>query len=248
MFAAMKSEFRKLLTVRSTYVIVGLALLLVVFFAFYATGLKVAQAALADPKMLAGQAQQAIASTGLLGSLVAVLLVTHEYRYNTIMYTLSASNSRTKTFFAKFFVATLFALFFALLVGVLAPALTSLAIHIKGFDMVPQKLDIVSLLWTVLYTGWGYTVLAFVFAMIIRLQVGAISALFLFPAMGESLLGLLLKAKAIYLPFNSLQAVVGQASPALLHVSPGKGAAIFFGYAAFGLFISWILFLRRDAI
>ena len=247
MFAAIKSEFRKIITVRSTYVITGIALVLVIFFAFYATGLRATQAALLNPYMLADQAREAIIATGTLGSLVAVLLVTHEYRYNTIMYTMTSSNSRTKTFLAKLLVVTGFALVFSLLVAALAPALTSLAIHIKGFNLVPQRSNIASMIWQVLFVGWGYIVMGFVFGMIIRAQVGAISALFLIPAVVEQLLGLLMKASAIYLPYNALQAVVGQAEKALTHISPGRGAVVFLGYVAFGLVLAWQLFVRRDA-
>jgi ABC-type transport system involved in multi-copper enzyme maturation permease subunit len=247
MFAAIKSEIRKILTLRTTYVIILLATLLTIFYAFYATGLKLGQSELADPHFLQNQVAQAVLLTGLLGSLVGVLLVTQEYRYNTIMYTLTASNSRTKTFLAKFIVVTLFAVCFTLFIGVLSPFLSVLAIHIKDFQLIPQKMNLLTTLWQALVVGWGYSIMGFVLAMIIRVQVGAISAMFLFPAMVEPLLGLLLKKQAIDLPYNALQAILGQANADLTHVSALHAVGAFAVYAVLGLVISWQLFVRRDA-
>jgi ABC-type transport system involved in multi-copper enzyme maturation permease subunit len=246
MFAAIKSEFRKLITVRSTYVIVGLAVLLVIFFAFYATGIRATQSTVSDIGLLANQSRQAILAVGLLGSLVGVLLVTHEYRYNTIMYTLTSSNSRTKTFLAKLVVITGFSVVYALFIAVLSPALTMAGLATKGLTLVPQHIDVASLLWQVLFVGWGYSMVAFILAMIIRIQVGAISAMFLVPAMLEPLLGLLLKKQAVYLPYNSLQSVL-QSNPDLLHISPLRAAGVFTVYAVVGLVVAWQFFLRRDA-
>lgn len=246
MFAALKSEFRKLITVRSTYVIVGIATLLVVFFAFYTEGIRVTPAALANPHLLANEAKQAVLSVGLLGALVGVLLVTHEYRYNTIMYTLTASNSRTKSLLAKLLVVSGFAITFSLFMGVLSPVLTLVGVHVKGLVLIPQNIPFGSLFWQVLFVGWGYAMLAFIFAVIVRIQVGAVSTMFLVPAMAEPLIGLLLKQNAIYLPYNALQGVV-QANESLGHISPIHAVGVVMVYLVAGWFISWQLFLRRDA-
>lgn len=245
MISSIKSEFRKLLSVRSTYVIVALATALVVFFAFYTEGIRVTQASLHNSGLLANETKQAIVSVGLLGSLVGVLLVTHEYRYNTIMYTLTASRSRTRTLLAKLLVISCFALAFSLFVGVLSPIMTWLGVQVKGLHLVPQSIPIWDLLWKTLFVGWGFSMLAFIFAVIIRIQVGAISTMFLVPAMAEPLLGLLLKHNAVYLPYNSVQAVI-QKIPAG-SISPGRAASVVLIYLAIGCLASWILFLRRDA-
>jgi ABC-2 type transport system permease protein len=247
MRASLKSELRKLLTVRSTYVIFAITAVLVVFFGFYAEGIRASQSSLFNPHLLADGAKQAILSVGLLGSLVGVLLVTHEYRYNTLTYTLTASNSRTKTLFAKLLVVTGFAVVFSLFVGVLSPVMTLAGIHAKGLVLTPQHLSAGSLLWEVVFVGWGYAMMAFIFAMIIRIQVGAISALFLVPAMVEPLLGLLMKKDAIYLPYNALQSVVQTPSADLIHISAGRAVGVVMSYIVVGLLASWILFLRRDA-
>lgn len=246
MFASLKSEFRKLITVRSTYVIFGLATLIVVFFAFYAEGLRVTPSALANPQLLASEAKQAVLTVGLLGALVGVLLVTHEYRYNTIMYTLTASNSRTKALLAKLLVVSGFAVVFSLFMGVLSPVLTLAGIHAKGLTLVPQHIPFGSLLWEVLFLGWGYAMFAFIFAAVVRVQVGAVSTMFLVPAMAEPLLGLLLKKDAVYLPYNALQSIV-QPNGDLTHISAARAVLVVLAYLVTGWLISWQLFLHRDA-
>src|SRR3954467_14136812 len=101
MVASIKAEFRKLWTVRSTYVLFLVAFALVAIFAFYAEGIKASPATVQDAGKLAGEVTNAVVTVSLLGALAGVLLMTHEYRYNTIMYTLTSSNSRSKTLLAK---------------------------------------------------------------------------------------------------------------------------------------------------
>jgi ABC-2 type transport system permease protein len=246
MFAAIKSELRKLVTVRSTYVITAIAIVLIAFFAFYATGWRATPMQLFDQDLLKGQIEQAVLVTGLLGSLVGVLLVTHEYRYNTIMYTLTSSNSRTKTFVAKLVAVTVFSIVFTLLMAILSPLLTVLGINAHGNELVPQTIPLVTIFWKVLFVGWAYSIFAFIFAMIIRVQVGAISMLFLFPAMVESLLAIALRKNAVYLPYNSLQSVLIE-NGALNKVSVMTAVGWVAMYAVLGLVVAHQLFLRRDA-
>ncbi|HSX34621.1 MAG TPA: ABC transporter permease [Candidatus Saccharimonadales bacterium] len=247
MFAAVKSEIRKILTVRSTYAILLVTVLLLGLFSFYATGFRASAAQLLDPNLLKEQIQQAVISTGLLGSIVGLLLVTNEYRYNTIMYTLTSSNSRTKVFFAKFIAVTAFSAVFTLIVAILAPVLTlaGVAVH-GGAGLAPQTLQLSPLFWQVLFVGWGYSIFSFVIAMLIRVQVGAISAVFLIPAMVEPLLGLAMKKDAVYLPFNALQSVVVENS-SLKALSSGAAAGVTALYVAGLLIVAWVLFHRRDA-
>jgi ABC-2 type transport system permease protein len=246
MFAALKSELRKLLTVRSTYVISGIAALLIAFFAFYASGYRASAASLMDVHLLKSQVEQAILAVGLLGSIVGVLLVTHEYRYNTIMYTLTSSNSRTKSFVAKLVAVSIFSFVFTLAAAILSPLLTEAGIAVKGSHLIPQAIPLVTLFWKVLFVGWAYGMLSFVFAMVVRIQVGAISTMFLVPAMVEPLLGLLLKKNAIYLPYNALGSIL-QTNPSLAHISVMAAVGVVSAYVLGGWLIAWQLFLRRDA-
>jgi len=246
MLSSLKAEFRKLLTVRSTYIIFGITVLLVIFFAFYAEGIKATTEALYNPGLLVSESKQAIMAVGLLGAMVGVLLVTHEYRYNTVMYTLTASNSRTKVILAKLLTVSAFAVVFSLVVGSLSPALTYLGIHLKGHALVHQVFPVWDVLWRVVFVGWGYAMLGFIFASAIRIQVGAISAMFLVPAMVEPLVGLLLKQNAVYLPFNDLQTVLMHQGT-LKTISVANAAWLFVIYVVGGMLITWQLFVRRDA-
>lgn len=243
MLAAIKSEFRKLLSIRSTYIITALAVLLVIFFAFYVEGLRANAAAGSNPGLLASETINAIGAVGTLGCLVGVLLLTHEYRYNTIMYTLTASRSRTNTFLAKIIVISIFSVIFSIVMAGLAPMLTWLGMHLHGVMLVPQSYPFADLLWRTAFSGWGFAMLGLLFSFLLRHQVGAIAALFLFPATVEPLLGLLLKGNAKYLPYNLLNAV----NDNMNNMSHGHAALLFACYLLVGYLVAWQLFLRRDA-
>src|ERR1700690_121413 len=96
MRAALKAELRKLLTVRSTYFILIVVLLLEVLFAFYISGWRATATDLHSSGALSSAVTDAVTAVSIFSALVALLLFTHEYRYNTIMYTLTASNSRSR--------------------------------------------------------------------------------------------------------------------------------------------------------
>ena len=95
MIPTLKAEFKKLLSVRSTYLTSLAALLFVAgLIAFYGQGFKT------EPKdlnslFLVGTITIFSNITAIAGAIIALLLLAHEYRYNTIVYTLTASNSRT---------------------------------------------------------------------------------------------------------------------------------------------------------
>ena len=90
MFASLKAELRKLLTVRSTYIITALAFALVTFYAFYIEGFKADAARLHNPGLLASEVTGAVMTVAIFGALIGVLLMAHEYRYSTIVYTLTS--------------------------------------------------------------------------------------------------------------------------------------------------------------
>src|SRR5258708_7634109 len=115
MIASLKSEFRKLLTVRSTYFITCLVTALVIFIAFYIEGWRLTPVGLRDPNQLTGDVFGALNLT-IFGAIVAILLMTHEYRYNTILYTLTNSNSRTRVLFSKVIVVSAYALLLGVII------------------------------------------------------------------------------------------------------------------------------------
>jgi len=246
MIALLKAEFRKLFTVRSTYVIAGFALLLIMFLAFYIGGFRLSAVELQNPLLLAGDVTSAVSTVGIFVALIAILLMTHEYRYNTITYTLTSSNSRTKALFAKFLALSSFAAVFMLVIAILSPAMSYLGILAHGQTLSPQTVHYGDLLWRSLFFGWGYGVAGLLIAALIRNQVGAIAALFVVPGAIEQLLGLLLKQNAAYLPFTSLGSVISSDASGR-GLSPSQAALVFTLYLVVGWAIAGVLFLRRDA-
>jgi len=245
--AALKAEFRKLLTVRSTYILTGLALAFVVFYAGYIEGFKLTGKELLNPHLLSQDIVGAIGSLPLvLGVIVAILLMTHEYRYNTVMYTLTSSNSRSKVLLAKILALTIFGLVFTAVVGALSPLMSLAGIHLHGDGalLAPQAVDYGSLVWRSLFNGWAYIMIGLLLATLIRNQIGAIVSLFVIPTV-EQVLGLLLKDNVVYLPFNALNAVL--TAPPKGGISYFHAAVVVAVYLVIGWVIAWVLFLKRDA-
>lgn len=251
MMATLKSEFRKLLTVRSTYVVTILVALFVAFIAFYFEGWRLNAGQLHDPMQLAGDVTGALNVT-VFGAIIAILLMTHEYRYNTIMYTLTSSNSRSKVLLAKFIVVSLYALFLTVLIGVLSPLMSYLGVHAHGNVFAPQTLHYGSLVWRSLFFGWGYGMAGLLLAALTRNQVASIVALFVIPGVLEQLIGqLLLKHNSVYMPFSALMQVINggnnDMSPVSSNLSAGKAAGVYCAYLVVGWIAAWVLFLKRDA-
>ncbi len=249
MIPTLKAEFKKLLTVRSTYFITGLVTAFVIFITLYVIGWRMNIHDLHDPAQLADAATGAL-TMSVFGAIVAVLLMTHEYRYNTIMHTLTSSNSRSKVLFSKFIVASVYALFLAALIGILSPTMVYLGVHLHGHMLVPQTLHYGNLAWRVLFYGWGFGMAGLLLAVLSRNQIASIVGLFVIPDVIEQLFGLLLKHNTVYLPFSSLNQVIGNSggrTDTSSNLSPSKAAGVYCIYLVVGWIIGWYLFLYRDA-
>lgn len=243
MLSTLTAEFRKLTTIRSTYIISILAIVLSAFFSFYLSGFKVQANDALDPFHLQGEITGTFGILPLFGALVAILLIAHEYRYNTIMYTLTSSNSRSKVLLAKFVTVTIYSVVFVALGTLLSTLAMYLGLGIKDITLVEQTVYWKDVIWQGLFYAWGYGIVGLLLGFLFRHVVGSIATLFLFPSTVEPLLGLLLKDNAQYLPFTALTSV-NTAGP---HLSPGKAALVFGIYLAVGWIIAWVLFVRRDA-
>lgn len=243
MIALLRAEFRKLFTARSTYVIIFIALAIDVLIAGYAKGYKLAGPQLTDSFALQDSMLTSTMITAIFSALIALLLITHEYRYNTILYSLTSSNSRTKFLVAKFLAVTIFSLVLSTVIVALAPLLSTIGVAIAGNSLAPQSIYLADSLWRILFYSWGYSIIALLIGFLIRNQIGAIMTLFLFPSTIESLLTLLLKDNVSYLPFSALGSVMTQSDV----LSYGKAALVFSIYLVVGWLIAWILFLKRDS-
>lgn len=248
MINELKAEFKKVFTIRSTYIIFGLMLALVIFFGFYVGGWHSAKIDLLNPLRLYSISQQAISFLSVFGALIAVLLFTHEFRYNTISYTLTLSNNRNKVMLAKVIVVSLISLSATAVIACLSPLLANWGIHANHLQLVPQHFYYVGLLWKGLVYGWGYAMAGLVMAALIRNQIGSIVALLLIPSTVEGLLSLWLKNNSDYLPFSALHTMLGagdhiqQAS-----LQPINAMYVFLGYLIVSGVVAWFLFIKRDA-
>jgi ABC-type transport system involved in multi-copper enzyme maturation permease subunit len=179
---------------------------------------------------------------GIFVAIIAILLVGHEYRYNTIMYTLTSSNSRSKVLLSKIVAITAFALAFTAFASLLAVTLSWLGVSIKGTDMGPQQLLYWEAIWRTFFFVIGYVLAGLLFAVLFRHMVGALVTFLILPTTIEGFASLLLKDNSKYLPFTSLEQVQTGAM-----LSSPKAALIFSLYLVGGWAIAWFLFLRRDA-
>jgi ABC-type transport system involved in multi-copper enzyme maturation permease subunit len=243
----LKSEYKKLVTVRSTYFIIAICIILLIIFAFIVNGYQISKADSLDPMRLSGDITGAVSVLSLFASIIGALLITHEYRYNTIMYTLTASNSRSRVLFSKIIVMTGFAVVFMAFFMTLSPLLTILGAHLHHIQLAPQTIYYKDVIWKGLLYGWGYVMAGLLFGFLIRNVIGTIVTLLLFPTAVESLLGELLKHYSVYMPFTALTEVIGTRGDLPYVISAAKGATIFLIYLIVGWLVAWYLFLHRDA-
>jgi ABC-type transport system involved in multi-copper enzyme maturation permease subunit len=250
MMSSLKAELRKIWTVRSTYATLIFCLVIMGIYAFWAEGIKAGDGtrAVTDPHKVAFLIRDAVSNLAFFGGLVAILSLANEYRYGTIMYTLTSSKSRGQILLSKIIAVTIFSIIFTLFVAILSPIMMYAGITIKGLSLAHQLYP-ADLIWRVFFGSWGYAMIGLLLASFIRQQVGTLATFFAFPLFLEALLGLVLKDNRIYLPFTALQQVTNLEGNDLHHVlSPGKAALVVVAYLLVGWAISWALFLRRDAI
>jgi ABC-type transport system involved in multi-copper enzyme maturation permease subunit len=260
MMASLKSEFKKLLTVRSTYGWALLTLVLLLIGAFYADGYKdsanIAAGADKGRLFIAGTLAHLPNVIGLFAGLTAVLLITHEYRHNTIIYTLTASNSRSKVIFSKIIAIICLSFVYSILFTTIGLGLIYAGAALANNTIPHQDINYLTYYGKTLFFVEGYSLAALLFGTLIRNQIGAVAALLILPGTVESLLTLVLKNNAVYLPFTALTQVtqppvIPGAQPAhpdfqTGSLAPLHGAGVFLAYLVIGWIITWYLFLRRD--
>lgn len=248
MISEIKAEFKKVFTIRSTYIILALMLALVIFFGFYVGGWHSNKVDLLNPFRIYDIAKQAINFLSIFPALIGLLLFTHEFRYNLTSYSLTLSNDRSKVLLAKVLVVSLVALVSTAIIGSLSPLLSEWGIHANHLTLAHQTFYFSALAWKGLVYGWGYAMAGLVIAVLIRNQIGAIVTLFIVPGTVEGLLSLLLKNNTVYLPFSALHRMLGAGiGVGQTSLSAVDAMLVFFGYLIISWGIGWILFLKRDA-
>lgn len=258
---ALKSEFKKLFSVRSTYGWMLAALVFLLIGAFYADGYKnsanIASGIDKGTLFIAATLAHLPNIIALFGGLIAILLITHEYRHNTIIYTLTASNSRTKVLLSKILTIFSFTFIYSVLYTAIAVGLIYAGAALAHHNIPHQDINYLTFFSKTLFMVEGYALASLLFGTIIRNQVGAIAALLILPGTLESLLSLVLKSKSVYLPFTALAQVTQppvipgthpvRDLPSTGSLTPIKGAIVFLIYLVIGWLVGWYLFMRRDA-
>ena len=249
MINELKSEFRKLLSVRSTYIVSGIAIALIIFFGFYVQGIKHGGEVVTSA-FLAGTIMEVAGIVSTFVGLVAIFLMGHEFRYNTIVYTLTASNSHTKVILSKILAVMSYVLVMVILCDVLSIGMVYLGNSLAHHSLPAQNIVLWSFFLKTLVYCEGYALAGLLFATVIKNLNFAIAALFIGPTTIEALIGILLKDNRAYLPFTALQQVIasparGGAEQALF--SPVKGGVIYAIYITIAWLITWYLFVVRDA-
>lgn len=256
MIAALRGEFRKLYTVRSTYVIALIALAILAFISYYVNGYKGNDMMLASPFGRLLFSDVIIGHTPILaifGAIVAALIATHEYRYNTIIHTLTLGRSRSMVLVAKIIVTVFYVVGLVALVSLASIGAVIAGLHMGGHVLPHQDPVFLSYLGrSVIYCeGWGLA--ALLFGILLRNQVATFAVLLLVPSTLETLLALVIGNKSAYLPFTALGSLLlppetaGVTSSTTTLLSPLHGTLLFAAYLVGGWIVAWVLFLRRDA-
>lgn len=251
MYSVLKSELRKLLTVRSTYFITGFMLALVTFISIYVFGYQQSLRPATDPLFLADALYNLTGTLATFVGIISILIIAHEYRYNTINYTLSASNSRLKVLLAKSIVITAYTLIVGLLLMLVSYFGLKFGLSLKDVEISPQNFEVSQIAWQYTAYALGYGFSGAILALLIRGLVGSIVAFFLIPT-AEGILSLILKGNTKFLPFRALDAI------AAIPPMQGLGSDITFlsHLAALGVFSIYLVifgtfavvsFVRRDA-
>jgi ABC-2 type transport system permease protein len=242
MFPLFKAEFLKLRTVRSTYVIVTIAVVITLFLAYFVEGLKGAISADA-PNAVDEVILAAFNLTGLFAALLALLQVSYEYRYRTILYTLLGSNRRGKILLAKSAVLVICCVVAAIIVAILSVQAYELSLALRHIPLTHQTTHWHALFLQGAFYCAGYTLYGAILAGLLRNMAGAVATLLLLPTMIETLLSFALKDAAHYLPFTALGQVVELSGK----ISPGSAIIAVSAYLLAGLSIWWLAFSKRDA-
>lgn len=249
MLSSFKAEFRKLITVRSTYIMTLLGVLLVGFFSFWIEGYKglnQSAASTLSPGALTEIINQSAALGSVFISIIAILYMAHEYRYNTILYTLTANVHRTRVLLTKLLTVALFSIMLGVVFVAAGLAAYFTGLSLRDAVLPAQDITYLSVIGKLIFYIAGYALLAMLLAVATRSVIAAISIFLIFPTTVEPLLSLLLKDNAKYLPFTALDSTVS-ASMMQATLSSGQAIAVSSAYLAAGFLVTWLLFVRRDA-
>jgi ABC-type transport system involved in multi-copper enzyme maturation permease subunit len=284
---ALKSEFKKLLTIRSAYVITLSVILITGLATYLSTGPvveipanqqqqaapqqpsppdKTAQTKSSapapapkvvkqlPPEKVLSNLSDAIQPMSLLMAIIVILLMAHEYRYNTITYTLTASNRRSKVLASKLIVGVSVITVLTLLMVLASIVTTYLAVSVKGLTLPFPDANWAYIIGRLLFYSLGMGLLGLAFITLLRNLTAALVLLFFLPAVEVIFSNLLVTHNvepAKFLPFSALNQVAnivgGQVSDKTTPVTLAHCLVVFSLYLIPLWIVSWYLFIKRDA-
>ncbi|GGK90056.1 ABC transporter permease [Sphaerisporangium melleum] len=188
------------------------------------------------------------AGSGLVFSFViGTLLITGEYRFQTITHTFLATPRRERVVAAKLIACAAVGAIFGLAGTLLAFAVGVPAILIRGGSLSVIGGDVVRLCAGVVAAMALYTILGLALGSLLRNQIAAIVIGVGWVYVLENLLVVLLPGVGKWLPGGAAQAVYGLSSPMGGDYLPAwAGAALLLGYALLFAAIASATTIRRD--
>lgn len=241
----LRSESRKTLTTKGTFILVASAIVMVALVAA-STVLSM------PPEKLDGPIHDQVAY--FVGSIVLAVFAlvmgvrsfTDEFRHGTIVSTVLAIRSRTELLVAKAIVAVGVTLIMSIL-GLLALVGVALGLSgVKGGELGVESSD-----WTA-FVGFvgamlGWTVLGIGLGAMVRNQVAGVVGALVWVLVVENFASGFVGEAAKYMPGQLAHAIAGVSSTAyLLAVLPA--AALFIGYAVLLCLAASVMLDRRDVI
>ena len=250
MKALLKSELMKLFTIRSTYIMIGISLALVILLSFYFEGYKGNTGSPSSELQPTALHEISINTAGLgimFANIIAILFVAHEYRYNTIAYTLTANAQRLKVLLAKLATISWVTALFGIAVVATALASYQAGVSLRGVDLPPQEFDVWLQFLKVAFYYASYGILGIIVAVIVRSVVAAVAGILIYSTVIEPLLGVIFSGVGRYLP---MAAIDGTVAISLLEnpISTATAFALTGAYLGTGLLVAGVLFSRRDAL
>lgn len=251
MFPAIKAEFLKLLTIRSTYCLTILAWAIAVFVAAHA-GVNWHGGVGSDGYnrinylsiLIYGFPLAIVAS---VSAIVAILSAGHEYRYNLINYGLTLNRSRTGVLAAKLICLTVYAIFLCLV----AIGLMILSFYIFA-NAAGQAVNLKYISWPQLlgenvFFVWTYAIYGLVITVLLRNIVASLGVFFILPTLVGIVTKLFITDNLNYLPFAAA-GHVRQVGVLAYDFSVSKAIVVVLLYMAVFGCLAWALLLRRDAV
>jgi ABC-2 type transport system permease protein len=258
---ALRYEWIRLRTLRSTWWLTGLTLLIAGLLGLLALGSPKGQLSVIDyGDLVTGPG---VLFESILLSLIGIFAIGHEYRYGTIRPTLSALPRRSSLLAAKVIVVAGYVFVVTLIATVLryVVALLILGHRLTDLGFFPTPMGRV---WigVILYSTI-FTLVGLALAGLFRNIPAAIVTVILFPLLIESIIrGLLglhvfhsIRGFAKAMPFSSGAQILSYnpadntdtSSGFNILPTPVDGLLIFLTFLAIVLGLSWVLFEKRDA-